>query len=106
MRGSALQGAKQIDVPGFPGILPTTVILLIFAIGSFFSSNFDQIFNLQNNIIREETNVIAVYQFVYGIQDQQYSIAAAVGLFQGVVNAIFLVGANYFSRKVTRYGLF
>ena len=97
---------KQFVHITFPGILPTTVILLIFAIGSFFSSNFDQIFNLQNNIIREETNVIAVYQFVYGIQDQQYSIAAAVGLFQGGVNAVLLVGANYISRKITQYGLF
>ena len=90
----------------FPAILPTTVILLILTLGSFFSSNFDQIYNLQNELIREDTNVISVYMFATGVKDQKYSIATAVGLFQGVMNALMLWLSNFLSRKITDYGLF
>jgi putative aldouronate transport system permease protein len=90
----------------FPAILPTTVILLILTLGSFFSSNFDQIYNLQNELIREDTNVISVYMFATGVKDQKYSIATAVGLFQGVMNALMLWLSNLLSRRITDYGLF
>ena len=97
---------KQFAYVTFPGILPTTIILLILTLGSFFSSNFDQVFNLQNELIRQETDVISVYTYTAGVQDRQYSIASAVGLFQGVLNALLLWLSNIFSKKVTDYGLF
>jgi len=90
----------------FPSILPTTVILLIFAFGSLFASNFDQIFNLQNDIIRYDTNTISVYSYWKGVWAGRYSLATAAGLFQGVINAILLLSVNWLGKKASGHGFF
>ena len=97
---------KQFIHITFPGILPTTVIMIIFALGGLFSTGFDQIFNLQNRVIQTDTNTINTYSYYMGVRAGEYSTATAIGLFQGVVNCITLLMANYFSKKITKYGLF
>jgi putative aldouronate transport system permease protein len=104
---------KQFLHVTFPSILPTTMILLILSFGSLFSSNFDQIYNLQNPIIQTDTNTINVYTYYIGVVGQgytgrgsQYSIAAAVGLFQSVINAGILLTVNWVAKKASGHGLF
>jgi putative aldouronate transport system permease protein len=88
-----------------PALLPTTAILLIFSLVGLFSSNFDQVFNLQNSVIRESTDTINIYTFYVGVRAQQYSLAAAVGLFQGVVTFILVMLSNYSSKKISGAGI-
>jgi putative aldouronate transport system permease protein len=97
---------KQFIHVTFPSILPTTVILLIFAFGSLFASNFDQVFNLQNDIIRYETNTIPVYQYWRGVWAGRYSLATAAGLFQGAINAVLLLSVNWLGKKISGSGFF
>jgi putative aldouronate transport system permease protein len=97
---------KQFKHVTFPSILPTTMILLILSFGSLFSTNFDQLFNLQNPIIQEDTNTINIYTYRTGVLGGRYSIAAAVGLFQGVINAAIMLIVNWASKKVAGYGFF
>lgn len=99
---SRLQQAWYITIPS---ILPTVMITLVLDMGSLMSSNFDQVFNLQNAVIQIQTNTIATYTYTTGIVRQQYSISAAVGLFQGVVNCILLLTTDFISKKLTSYGL-
>lgn len=106
---AAIDGAgrwKQFRHITFPGILPTTMILLIFAMAGLLSTNFDQVFNLQNDIIILDTNTINVYTYRTGVMGRRYSIATAVGLFQGAVNCVMLLSANWASKRLTDYGLF
>jgi len=106
---ATIDGANRFDKfvhITFPSILPTTMILLIFSLGALFSSNFGQIYNLQNDIIRQDTYTINVYTYYQGILNGRYSQATAAGLFQGVINCILLVSADRISKKVTSYGLF
>ncbi|WP_162463215.1 ABC transporter permease [Paenibacillus psychroresistens] len=88
-----------------PALIPTTAILLIFSLVGLFSSNFDQIFNLQNSVIRQTTDTINIYTFYVGVRSQQYSLAAAVGLFQGVVTFILVMISNYTSKKMSGSGI-
>lgn len=97
---------KQFRFITFPGVLPTTVILIIFSMAGLLSSNFDQVYNLQNPIIQMDTNTINVYTYYEGVTGRRYSIAAAVGLFQGAVNCVMLLTANRVSKWLTDYGLF
>jgi putative aldouronate transport system permease protein len=106
---AAIDGAgrwKQFVHITFPGVLPTTMILIIFAMAGLLSTNFDQVFNLQNDIIIIDTNTINVYTYRTGVMGRRYSIATAVGLFQGAVNCVMLLSANWISRRLTSYGLF
>jgi putative aldouronate transport system permease protein len=97
---------KQFRYITFPGVLPTTVILIIFAMAGLLSSNFDQVYNMQNPVIQMDTSTINVYTYYEGVTGRHYSIAAAVGLFQGAVNCALLLTANRLSKWLTDYGLF
>jgi len=97
---------KQMLYITLPSIIPTTCILLIFSIGGLFSSNFEQIFALQNDIIRNATNTINVYTYYKGLREGQYSLATAIGLFQGLIAFILIRGSNTISKRVADIGFF
>lgn len=89
-----------------PGIMPAVVILLILNAGTIFSADFDQIINLQNDVIRTDTNVINVYSWYVGILQRRYAMGTAIGLFQGVVNFGLVWLTNLIAKKVRGTGLF
>ncbi len=88
-----------------PGIKPTIVVLLIMALGNVIGSNFDRPFALQNNLVMQNAEVISTYVYKAGIKGLQFSLTTAVGLFQSVVNVIFLLSANWLSRKLGERGI-
>lgn len=103
---SAIDGAnkfQQIKYITLPGIMPTVVILLILAMSGLFGSNFELIYGLQNPFINFE--VISTIVYKYGIQNSNYSLAAAVGFVQGLIAFLLIVGSNYISKKVTEIGI-
>ena len=46
------------------------------------------------------------YTYQIGISGGQYSYSTAVGLFNTLVNIVFLVLTNWISRRTTESGLF
>ena len=89
-----------------PTILPTISLLLVLNIGSIFSSNFDQVFNFQNQLIRPYTDTISTLTYQETLVKMQYARGAVMGLFQGTVNVFFLVGSDRLAKKLSGYGLF
>lgn len=88
-----------------PGIAPTIIILLIFAVGGMLSSGFEKIILLYQPLTYETADVISTYVFRQGIQETEFSFAAAVGLFNTIVNFILLVFVNKISKKLTETSL-
>ncbi len=88
-----------------PGIRNTIVVLLILALGNIIGSNFDRPFALQNNLVMDYAEVISTYVYKAGIKGLQFSYTTAIGLFQSVVNVIFLLSANWISRKLGERGI-
>ncbi|WP_420832293.1 ABC transporter permease [Paenibacillus humicola] len=88
-----------------PGIRPTIVILLILQIGNLMAINFDRPFNLQNNLVMDFGDVISTYVYRVGIQSANFSVGAAVGLFQSVICLIFLLSSNFITRKLGENGI-
>lgn len=88
-----------------PGIKPTIVVLLIMNLGNILGSNFDRPFAFQNNLVMDVADVISTYVYRTGIKGLQFSLTTAVGLFQSVVGVIFLLGANWLSRKLGERGI-
>ncbi|GAA4876236.1 sugar ABC transporter permease [Paenibacillus vulneris] len=88
-----------------PGIKPTIIILLIINIGHMASIGFDRPFVLSNPLVTDVSEVISTYVYKIGIQSARYTIATAIGLFQAVVGLIFLLTADYVSRKVNDQGI-
>ena len=88
-----------------PGIKPTIVVLLIMSLGNILGGGFDRPFAFQNNLVMRVADVIATFVYRVGIKGLQFSLTTAVGLFQSVVGIIFLLMANFISRKLGERGI-
>lgn len=84
-----------------PSIKPTIILLLIMTLGSMMSVGFEKVYLLYNTAVYETADVIQTYVYRQGILSNNYSYAAAVGLFNSVVNFGIVFLANRFSRKLT-----
>ncbi|MEH7009914.1 ABC transporter permease subunit [Neobacillus niacini] len=110
----ALYEAAKIDGAGrwkqmwhitLPSILPTIIILFIINIGSFLEVGYEAILLLYQPATYETADVINTFVYRAGLQEGQYEIGAAAGLFNSVVGLILVVAANKISKKVTENGL-
>lgn len=88
-----------------PGIKSTIVVLLIMNIGGILGGSFDRPFAMQNKYVTDVSETIATYVYKNGIKQLRFSLTTAVGLFQSVVNLIFLLGSNALSRKLGERGI-
>lgn len=84
-----------------PSIKPTIILLLIMTLGSMMSVGFEKVYLLYNTAVYETADVIQTYVYRQGIQSNNYSYAAAVGLFNSVINFTIVFIANRLSRKLT-----
>ena len=89
-----------------PGIMPTIIMLLILRMGSILGVGYEKILLLYNETIYETADVISTYVYRKGLIEANFSYSTAVGLFNSIINVVFLVGTNLISKKVTDIGLF
>ncbi len=97
---------KQLVHITIPGIMPAVIIILILNTGTIFNADFDQIINLQNDIIRTDTNVINVYSWYVGILQRRYAMGTAINLFQALINFALVWITNFIAKRVRGTGLF
>lgn len=97
-----LQKIWYIDIPG---ITPTMIVLLILRMGSIMGVGFEKVYLMQTDINIGVSQVISTYVYQVGLISQQYSFSAAVGIFNSVINVLFLLTANAFARKVSETSL-
>ena len=90
----------------FPGILPVVSMQLILQLGRVLSIGHEKILLLYQPLIYDVADVISTYVYRKGLIDADYSFSTAVGLFNSVVNIIFLLVANKTSKKLGQSGLF
>lgn len=92
----------HVDIPA---IMPTAVILLILSVGSIMNIGFEKAYLLQTPMNQPSAEIIPTYVYKMGLQQAQYSFAAAVGLFNAVINLILLVAVNKFAKRLSGTGL-
>lgn len=88
-----------------PGIKPTIFMLLILQLGRIMTVSFDRPYILQNSMVMQVADVISTYVYRVGIQSSNFSVGAAVGLFQSVICLVFVFGANYLTKKFGEEGI-
>lgn len=97
---------QQIRYITIPLLMPTIILMTVLALGSVLNAGFDQIFNLYSPIVYETGDIIDTYVYRLGIQQAQYSVGAAIGLFKSVVSCI-MVGLSYIlADKLAGYRIF
>ena len=89
-----------------PSLLPTISVMFILEIGGMMGGHFDQIYNLQNDIVASEAETLALY--IYRITFERkpdYGFSTAVSMFCSVINAALMITANMVSKRLGGGGL-
>ncbi len=89
-----------------PGIMPTIIIMLIMRVGHLMSVNYQKIILLYSPATYETADTISTFVYRKGLIESDYSYAAAVDLFNSVINTLLLLTVNYISRKKSETSLF
>jgi len=100
---SKLQRIWHINLPT---ILPTVVIMFILSAGSLASVGQEKVLLLQNDLNLDVSEVISTYVYKRGVLHANYSFSTAIGLLNNLVSILFLLGANWISKKATETSLF
>ena len=85
--------------------MPVIVILFILRVGDILEAGFDQILNLYNPAVYEVADIIDTYVYRVGLEELNFSLAAAAGLFKNVIGLILVVIVNRIAKAVGDYGV-
>jgi len=87
---------RHVDIPA---LVPTMIILFILTMGGVLSTGFEKIWLMQNALNLPVSEVIATYTYRIGILGNQFSLGTAIGLFNTLINFLFLVVTNWLAKK-------
>ena len=96
---------RKIIYITLPALIPIIVVQLIMKIGSIMSIGANKVILLYRPSTYETSDLISSYVYRAGLLNQDYSIGAAVDLFNAIINIGLLSGANYVSRQLTEESL-
>jgi len=89
----------------FPSLIPIIAVQLIMRIGHIMSQGSEKIILLYSPVVYETADTIASYVYRVGLQEQNYSMGAAVGMFNAMINLSLVCLANGFSKKYVHESL-
>jgi putative aldouronate transport system permease protein len=82
-----------------PGIRNVIVMLLILRLGHVMDAGFEQIYVLYNIQVYPVADIIDTWVFRTGLQQLNFSLGAAVGLFKSLIGLVLVLGANRLARR-------
>jgi multiple sugar transport system permease protein/putative aldouronate transport system permease protein len=99
------QRVLYVDIPS---ILPTASIMLILAVGGIMNVAFEKTLLMQNSLNINFSEVISTYVYKVGLASgiTDFSLSAAIGMFNSLINFMLLVFANWGSKKLSGSGIF
>ncbi len=94
---------KRVIHVDLPAILPTIGIMLIMRCGRVMTIGFEKVYLMQTPLNLTTSEIISTFVYKTGLGgSRQMSYAAAIGLFNSVVNCILLVTVNWISKQVSK----
>lgn len=102
---SRLKRVWHIDLPS---LLPTIVTMLILRMGTVMTLGFEKIYLMQNVLNLSASQVISTYVYEVGLSASgagDFSYAAAIGMFNNVIELILVIVVNKISQKVSETSL-
>ncbi|WP_246017090.1 ABC transporter permease [Cohnella phaseoli] len=97
-----LQRIRHITLPG---IRPVVVFLFTLSLGSVLNAGVEQILLFYSPATYEVGDIIDTFVFRQGLNQLQYSMATAVGLFQSVIGLILILSANWLAKRYAGTGI-
>ena len=82
-----------------PGIRSIIILLFILKIGHLLDAGFDQIYILYNIQVYPVADILDTWVYRTGLQQLNFSLASAVGLFKSVIGLILVLGTNRLAKR-------
>ena len=98
---------RQIWSITIPLIMPTIITMLIIRIGYLMDAGFEQVYAMLNPFTRETGEIIGTYVYRLGLGEgsRDYGLSTAVGLANGLIALLLILGANKVSKKTMGTGI-
>ena len=74
-------------------------------LGKVMGGSFERIFAMSNAKVTEYTTTIPVLVYRWGIENNKFSEATALGLFQSVIGLLLVLGADFIAKRLGEDGL-
>ena len=87
---------KDITIPS---LMPTYLVMLMFAVSNFLSNGMDQYYVFQNSFNKQSIQVLDLYVYNIGITGKSMSLATAVGIMKSLVSVTLLMLVNWTSKR-------
>lgn len=97
---------KQTLYITIPLIMPTVVLMTILAIGNILNAGFDQVYNLYSPIVYSSGDIIDTFVYRLGIEQAQYSVGTAVGMFKSLVSGALICLSYWLADRFAGYRVF
>lgn len=82
-----------------PGIRAVTVVMFLLKLGSILDAGFDQIYIMYNIHVYSVGDIIDTWVFRTGLEQWNFSMATAVGLFKSLIGLALIAGMNALARR-------
>ncbi|MBO7743595.1 sugar ABC transporter permease [Paenibacillus sp. MWE-103] len=82
-----------------PGIRTVIIMLLILNLGHILDAGFEQIYIMYNIQVYAVADILDTWVFRTGLQQLNFSLASAVGLFKAAIGLILVLGSNKLAKR-------
>ena len=97
---------KQTVHVTLPGITSLIILMTVLNMSNILNAGFDQIFNLYSPVVFATGDILDTFIFRLGIENAQFALATAAGLFRSVVSFFFVVTSYYLADRVAGYRIY
>jgi putative aldouronate transport system permease protein len=82
-----------------PGIQSVIIILMVLKLGHIMDAGFEQIYIMYNVSVYPVADIIDTWVYRVGLEQLNFSLGTAVGLFKSVIGLVLVVLSNQLARK-------
>ncbi|GGD80154.1 ABC transporter permease [Paenibacillus nasutitermitis] len=96
---------KQLYHITLPGIRDVFILLMILRMGHILDAGFDQVYIFLNARVFETGDIIDTWVFRRGLEQLDFSVAAATGLFKSLIGLILILTVNRIAKRMNGSGI-
>ena len=104
-----IDGANRIQQTihiTLPGIVSTIVLMTVLSMSNILNGGFDQIYNLYTPAVYATGDILDTFVFRLGIDNAQFALSTAAGLFKSGVSFVFIVASYWLADRFAGYRIF
>lgn len=89
-----------------PMIFPVITVMFIMQLSNIMNAGFDSVYNLYCPNVFDMADIIDTYAYRLFMDEHDYPLSSAVGIFKTSVNFVLLLAGNFITKKINGYSMF